>query len=292
MEIIKEYVIYVVGLLNLSILGFIIRFSLIMKNAFNEKEDILKKRIEDMYTELTKTEKWASREKEELKKEKKVLQKQLDEILKKAEVDPLSFDLPMAVKKLNSEVKSSLKEISTKIEKLKIKDNSDNYNLNISMAKAYASNEDWYKAGKQYDIATFKVKDNWELYFHKGIAYANSRKGSYAVKQALQAYSDAIVYMPNEIPNNTKARLFLYKGAILKRLNRLDEAQIDIELGLKYATAPYEINDGLYNLACVYAMKNDINNFNQVSDTLKNNDISTYNFLLQRLKEYAPNFKK
>lgn len=292
MEIIKEYTIYVVGLLNLSVLGFIIRFSLIMKNAFKEKEDILQKRIEAIEADLIKTEKWANRDKEQLKKGKKALQKQLDEILLKADVDPLSFDLSKSLKKLNSEVKLSLKEISSKIEKLKIKDKSDDYNLNISMAKAYASNEEWYKAGKQYDIATFKVNDNWELYFYKGIAYANSRKGSYSTKQALQAYSDAIVYIPNKITPNTKARLFLYKGAILKRLNRLEEAQIDIELGLKYATASYEINDGLYNLACVFAMKNDVNSFNKVSDKLKNKDLSTYKYLIQRLREYAPNFNK
>jgi hypothetical protein len=51
-----------------------------------------------------------------------------------------------------------------------------------------------------------------------------------------------------------KARLYTYRGAMLKRLNRLDEALSDFLLAQRWATEPYETMDNQYNLACIYAM--------------------------------------
>lgn len=291
MEQVKEWMVFINGLLTLGAIGFIIRFSLMMKAAFKEKEDILQKRLDAFDEDLKRTEKWADRNKEELTKERDELKQKLDRILTEANVDINSFDLLNAVQQINSEFKTSLKEISSKIESLEITPNENNYELNISMAKAFASNGEWFKAATQYDIATRELSNNWELYFYKGVAYANSRKGLETNLKALQSYADAIVYMPSELDVDMKARLFIYKGALLKRLNRLDESENYVKSGLKHAKASYEVNDGLYNLGCIYAMKNDSENFAEISKTLKNHDFRMYKYLLERIKEYAPNFK-
>jgi hypothetical protein len=49
----------------------------------------------------------------------------------------------------------------------------------------------------------------------------------------------------------------MYRGAILKRLGRLDEVEADLQLATKYASNSYEIDDISYNFACVFAMRGD-----------------------------------
>lgn len=289
MDNLEQYVVYFNGLLNLAIIGFVIRFTLIMKNAFKEKEDILQKRLDAFDEDLRRTEKWAERNQEKLKEEKNELEKKLEEVLVKANIDLESFDLVNAVQQINSEFKESLAVISAKIEKLEIFDNT-NYEVSISLGKAFAANGEWYKAASHYDLVTRYITDNWELYFYKAVAYANSRKGFETDLKALQAYADAVVYMPTDLEPNQRSRLFIYKGAMLKRLNRLDEAENSIKLGLNFANKSYELNDGLYNLSCIYAMKGEVRNFNETSLKLKKNEPRKFDYLIQRLEEYAPGF--
>src|SRR5215831_8787030 len=68
---------------------------------------------------------------------------------------------------------------------------------------------------------------------------------------------DAITYLPSDVSSNVRARLFGYRGAMAKRLGRLDEVLADLEIARKHATADYEVEDVLYNLASVYAMNGD-----------------------------------
>jgi tetratricopeptide (TPR) repeat protein len=290
LDFFKEYLVFVNGLLSLAVIGFVVRFSLFMKTAFKEKEDVLLKRLDALDEDLKRTEKWADRNQEELEDERDKLQLKLDQVLADANIDIHSFDLMNAVQEISSEFKSSLKEISGKIETLESSSNEDNHELNISMAKAFASNGEWYKAASQYDLATRDISDNWELYFYKGMAFANSRNSTATNLKALQAYADAIVYLPKDVDPNMRARLFIYNGAMLKRLGRIDEAEYHIVHGLKYATAHYEVNDGLYNLGCIYAMKGDDESYTECSSRLKNNDPSMHDYLLLRINDYAPEF--
>lgn len=291
MEILKEYISILNGILSLTVLGFIIRFSIIMKNSFKEKEDILLKRIDSIQDDLNRTEKWANRKEEDLIKEKNEIQNKLDSILKDANIDLQTYNILEVVTNVNSEFKKSIKELAEKIEYLHFDKTDNNINLNLSMAKAFAANEDWIKAAEQFEIVTKSKNDSWELYFSQGIAFANSRLSDLSNLKSLQSYSSAIAFLPKNIDQNTKARLFIYRGALLKRLNRLHEAESDIKIGLKYANSSYEINDGLYNLACVYAMLNRKKDFLEIKDDLKLKDRNMFNYLMTRLKEYAPDFK-
>jgi len=291
MEEIEPYIVYINGALNLAVIGFIVRFSLMMRSAFREKEEILKERLDAFDEELKRTEKWAGRNEEQLKKERDELQRRLDQTLGEANVDIHSFDLVQAVEQISNEFKGTLKDISSKIENLEVSNLESDYELNLSMAKAFASNNEWLKAANQYDIVTRSISNNWELYFFKGVAYANSRNGIDTDLKALQGYSDSIVYIPENLNSNLKARLFIYQGAMLKRLNRLNEAENSILVGLGYAEAKYERGDGLYNLACVYAMKNNQDKYSEISNELKSLDQKKYSYLILRLEEYAPNFE-
>jgi len=115
-------------------------------------------------------------------------------------------------------------------------------------------------AATHYDKYTAFRPDDWEVHFLKGVAYANCRMGHKTNIASLRAYGDAIALAPSSVGCDTRARLHTYRGAMLKRLGRLDEALSELELAGKWAQADYEVYDNYYNLACVHAMRKDKEN--------------------------------
>src|SRR5208283_2916161 len=103
---------------------------------------------------------------------------------------------------------------------------------------------------------SFGVVDSgdWEDYYIRGVNLANTRGDHETNLRALRAYSEAIALMPRELPDNDRSRLYAYRGAILKRLGRLEEAQHDLLLAQRWAREAREINDAIYNLAGVAAL--------------------------------------
>jgi len=99
--------------------------------------------------------------------------------------------------------------------------------------------------------------EDFEANFSRGVAFANSRQGQPSNVNALRAYNDAVAYMPTQIDPNLRARLFTYRGAMLKRMGRFDEALADFGVARKFATAQYEAHDLVYNLASTYALMHD-----------------------------------
>jgi tetratricopeptide (TPR) repeat protein len=94
----------------------------------------------------------------------------------------------------------------------------------------------------------------WEDYYLRGVNLANRRGDTSVDVAALRAYTNAIALVPGSLPDNLRSRLYAYRGAIYKRLNRLEEAEQDLVLAQRWATEKLEIEDALYNMACVLAM--------------------------------------
>jgi Flp pilus assembly protein TadD len=113
----------------------------------------------------------------------------------------------------------------------------------------------WLEAGSKLEEYAQYRPDDWESCYSRGVAFANARRGKQTDVASLRAYNDTIAFAPRIIDDNLRARLFGYRGAILKRLGRLDEAESDLSLASKYATAYYESNDIRYNLAGVFALR-------------------------------------
>lgn len=77
-----------------------------------------------------------------------------------------------------------------------------------------------------------------------------------------------------------------------KRLRRTDEALVDLKYALDIATEEYEISDALYNLACVYAMRDNHKEYNNIVAQLETNEYDkALEQLGEKLREYAPYFK-
>ncbi len=106
------------------------------------------------------------------------------------------------------------------------------------------------------DLIRSPIQDyvDWEDYVIQGANLANLRGGQLYDLEALRAYSEAIALIPAELSNNTRARLYTYRGAMFKRLRRLEEAQQDLILAEMWAEEAAEVNDVLYNLASVAAL--------------------------------------
>jgi tetratricopeptide (TPR) repeat protein len=127
--------------------------------------------------------------------------------------------------------------------------------INVGRA-AYAS-QDWVAAGDSLETAATHYRTNWELWLLAAVARANSRVDDQSHLAAIRCMSAAIAHAPSDVDPNLRARMYGYRGAMFKRLRRLDEAENDLLLGRHWATAEYEQSDIAYNLAGVYSLKND-----------------------------------
>jgi tetratricopeptide (TPR) repeat protein len=115
----------------------------------------------------------------------------------------------------------------------------------------------WLAAARILDEYAKHCPDDFEANFSRGVAYANAREGNRTNIGALRAYNDAIASMPESLDANYRGRLFTYRGAMLKRMHRFEEALADFHIAESLATADYEVTDLMYNFATTYAMMGD-----------------------------------
>lgn len=223
-------------------------------DRLNTQEKISNQQLEATKADLERTSKWYERDISDLRKK-------LSDLLGNEGVTKEQLVMNIDTTSLTSEIKTAveevLKQITTIENKIEVEESPkiDDPNFYLELAQGYSSSNQWLKAAENYDkYITFLPKD-WEVHFLRGVAYVNSRKGKETNLAALRAYNESIAFMPSNVEKNVKARLFAYRGAVAKRLKRLDEAEADLLLAQKYATADYEVYDIIYNLAAVYAMQ-------------------------------------
>jgi tetratricopeptide (TPR) repeat protein len=127
----------------------------------------------------------------------------------------------------------------------------------------------WEEAAQYLDDYADADPENWEVHFSRGVAHTKSRAGRDSHRAALRAYNDALVYLPEAERSAWLARLLAYRGAILKRLNRLDEAKQDLLLAQRVVSDADEAHDIAYNLAGVYAMEGDTQRALELLESLR-----------------------
>lgn len=93
----------------------------------------------------------------------------------------------------------------------------------------------------------------WEVHDLEAVSYANQRDPTADVL-ALRSIERALALRP-DLPDPTRiGRLHVHRAALLKRLDRLDDAEAALsETRSLWAGTPAEA-DAWYNLACIYAM--------------------------------------
>lgn len=124
----------------------------------------------------------------------------------------------------------------------------------LEYARGLLAKGQWPQAAAAFDQYVAAVPNNWEAQFARGTAYANARVGAQSERLALRAYNEALAFVPRDENHHWISRFYGYRGAMLKRLGRLDEARNDLNLALAHASMEVDRLDAFYNLAAVYAM--------------------------------------
>lgn len=157
-----------------------------------------------------------------------------------------------------SEIEQLLSTLLERLEQLELATQSQRETVPpdalLEAAHGLMAAQRWTEAAEYFDRYLTVDASSWEVHFSRAVARANSRAGPEGDLMALRAYSDAIALRPEQLETNLMARLYSYRGAMMKRLGRLQEAESDLHLAETMATEPYERCDISYNLACVYAM--------------------------------------
>jgi tetratricopeptide (TPR) repeat protein len=151
-------------------------------------------------------------------------------------------------------------DLASRLERQRADDPSPSPEIDLELAKAEMAQGNWEAASALLDRYVKIYPDSFDVQFARGVAWANTRSNNSA---ALRAYNEAIALLPPESNNAHQARVFTYRAAILKRLERLDEANADLmhALNLLQSTPDSpELDDLYYNLAAVAAMQGDKRN--------------------------------
>jgi tetratricopeptide (TPR) repeat protein len=113
---------------------------------------------------------------------------------------------------------------------------------------------------------------DWQDYFILGVNLSDRPGEENQDIAALKAFSDAIAVAPIDLADTLRSRLYSHRGGLLKRLRRLDEAEHDLLLAQKWASENREINDAMYHMAGVKALRGDENDALAILQTLFRRD--------------------
>jgi tetratricopeptide (TPR) repeat protein len=261
----EPYLTAISAAFSVTSLGFILNLVKSVRDNAQDRIAVQDERLKRASEEQARTEKWADREKAALKEQLDKAKSEMDALLKSQGIDLTNLTLGKQLSASASDVRETaaalVKEMKDKLSRLaNMQSNvepkpSASWELSLAMgAMAYGSFAD---AATHFDSYSKADDLSWQTNFARGVAHANARGGRSSDVASLRAYNDAIALAPRTLENNRRARVFAYRGAILKRLSRLDEAEADLKVALTLADARYELTDIHYNLACVYAMRGD-----------------------------------
>ena len=249
--------------LGVATLGFLLNIVKAVRDNAQDRIAIQEERLKRAAEEQQRTEKWAEREKTELREQLNKTKTEMDALLKREGFDlntlalgkqlsDSAAEVRATAQALVEEMKDKLAQLAT-VEKPKEEIIDPGWELSLAMGAMAAGS--FSDAATHFDAYSKNGGESWQAHFSRGVAHANRRGGYDADLASLRAYNEAIALAPADMDANYRARLFSYRGGVLKRLGRLQEAEADIRLALSQATAQHEVLDAHYNLACIHAMR-------------------------------------
>jgi tetratricopeptide (TPR) repeat protein len=258
----QPYLAVVTTIFSVASLAFLLSLVKEVRENAKERTAVMKDRLDGAQEELQRTEKWNQREQGRLRDELDRLKDQLNTALTKEGLSPqnlaLGRDLRDAATEARAQIQGLVNEMQEKLSAFK----SDGYSAKeptwgLALARGEMATGRPSSAAKLFDEYASEGDPTWEGNFVRGVAHANAREGTESDIAALRAYNEALVFAPATLDQDMRSRLHGYRGAILKRLGRLPEAEADLHLALKLAPSTGERHDALYNLAGVYALGRD-----------------------------------
>jgi hypothetical protein len=263
----QPYLAVVSATFSIATLGFILVLVKQVRENAQDRAAVQEERLKSLQSDLERTEKWHAREKQELQVRLDALTVELNDLLRREGIDlrqlALGRGLSEAAAGLRQSAQRLVDEMAEKLERFSALDRghappaNPKWQLSAAMgamaAGAFATASHHFDAYAQEESA--QGEPTWETHFSRGVAHANARGGLQSDLAGLRAYNEAIAVCPAGIEPNIRARMFAYRGAMLKRLGRLQEAEADLRIGRSLASEPHEVEDIRYNLACVFALQ-------------------------------------
>lgn len=238
---------------------FLIRVFMFIRLAFDDRVQAVKDQKEVVTERLNQAKDDIEREKQMHEREVTRLKDKLSELLKQNDITLDSLIERRSPADMTDEDESPFRSTLNTMIALEEDSLAGHHDIKdpswyIEIAKGLTAAGDWYRAARHYDSYIEHDPENWRVHYLRAVAYANARKGRVSDIAALRSYNDALAFMPTENEEHNPARLYGYRGAMLKRLGKLEEAESQLLLARHLATNRYEREDVAYNLACVYAM--------------------------------------
>jgi hypothetical protein len=262
-EGLQPYLTAISAVFSVATLGFILNLVKSVRDNAQDRIAIQDERLKRAAEEQQRTEKWADKEKVELKEQLDRAKSEMDALLKSQGIDLTNLTLGKQLSESASAIRetadSIIKEMQDKLTRLANMKSDTEKALDptweLSVAMGAMASGSFADAAAHFDAYSKADAASWQSNFTRGVAHANARQGHVSDLASLRAYNDAIAMAPQTLEKNRKARMFAYRGAMFKRLDRLAEADSDLRIALSLADARYELTDIHYNLACVYAMR-------------------------------------
>jgi len=259
----QPYLTAISALLGVATLGFIINLVKIVHDNAQDRLAIQDERLKLAAEDQQRIEKWAERDKSDLRNQLNKTKADLDALLKKEGLDLDAIAWGKQLSASTTEVRATAEALigafKTQLARLTLmdhrKEDGADPGWELSAAMGAMAVGSFNEAATHFDAYARDGGMSWRAQFSRGVAYANRRAGIDSDLASLRAYNDAIALAPVDLEGNYRARLFCYRGAMLKRLGRLDESEADLNIAIGCANATDEILDINYNLSCIYAMR-------------------------------------
>ncbi len=248
----QPYFAAVGALFGVATRGFVVRIALLIRDAEKQRTAIVEERLTSTQEDLARTEKWSEREKQQLTAENEGLRRKLADALSRSGVTMHALASGASLEQAQETIHATVGDLLRRMESAERASGGIGHPAwHLELAKGYMAKRDWGKAALHFDTYVEFDPTDSEIQFSRGVAHANARTDTLS---SLRAYNEAIAFAPASLDDNMRARHFAYRGAMLKRMDRLAEAESDLKLALSIASRDYEIHDIKYNLAAVYAM--------------------------------------
>ena len=161
---------------------------------------------------------------------------------------------------------------------------------NLFFAVMKFREENWHTASRCFEKCQSLFTKHHQISFMAGIAFYNIGIGSSSFDKALYYFDAAIHNLSLEVDCDIKARVFTYKGAILKRKRDYNQALMVTLKGLSFAEHGWEKARAHYNLAGIYALKGDKVGFVESVEYLKDNNEKYFLQMQRYVKRWAPKY--
>ncbi|MDB5471645.1 MAG: tetratricopeptide repeat protein [Caulobacter sp.] len=238
-----------------ALLGVLINLAAFARQAERSRADVIEERLKNVLQQLEFTKQDGERAASQLKADNEALKNQLQAALSGSGITLETLAAGASLSTAAEKNQKIIESLIGRLESAAHPQNAMSPQLHLEMSKAYAAQKNWSAAAGHLDAYVGVFADDVEAQFLRAVAHANSRNNDLS---ALRAYNE-VVALEDTLPDGQmRARAFVYRGAMLKRLGRLAEAESDLKIGRQLAkNGSYEFFDASYNLACTYALKGD-----------------------------------